>query len=56
MTMTYTAVMMTMPAVTRQDIQGKSEKAILYDISKAHLVGYEEKTTFIEHHQSKQHW
>ena len=52
----YTVVMTMMPAVTRQDIQGKLEKSILYDILKVHLVGYEEKTTFFEHCQNKQHW
>ena len=52
--MTYTAVMTMMPAVTREDIRGKSEKPIQYDIPNAHLVDYKEKTTFIEHHQKKE--
>ena len=55
MVTTYITVMTMMPAVTRQDIQGKSEKSILYDILNAHLVDYKEKTTIIEHHQNKQH-
>ena len=37
---TYRAVMLMMPAVTRQDIQGTSEKSILYDIPNAYLVDY----------------
>ena len=55
MTSMYTTVMTMMSAVTRQDIQGQSEKSILYDILKVHLVDYKEKTTIIEHHQNKQH-
>ena len=38
-----TTVMTMMPTVTRQDIQGKSEKQILYDIPKVHLVDYIKK-------------
>ena len=51
MTTTYTTGMTTMPAVTRQDIQRKSEKSVLYDIPNMYLVDYKEKTTIIEHHQ-----
>ena len=50
MMITYTTAIMMMPAVTRQDIQGKSEMSVLHDIPNAHLVDYEEKTTFIEYH------
>ena len=56
MMMMYTTVMMMMSAVMRQDIQGKWEKAIWYDIPNVHLVDYKEKMAFIEHHQNKQHW
>ena len=55
MTTKYTAVITMMSAVTRQDMQGTSEKSILYDIPNAHLVDYSKNTTFIEHHQNKQH-
>ena len=51
----YITVMNMIPAVTRQDIQRKTEKSILYIILKVHLVDYKEKTTFIEHHQNKHH-
>ena len=53
MTKMYTTVMTMMQAVTWQDIEGKSEKPMLYDIPNLCLVDYKEKTIFIEHHQNK---
>ena len=46
---------MMMPAVTLKDIPGKSVKPILYAIYNVHLLDYNKKTTFIEHHQNEQH-
>ena len=51
MTTTYTSDMTTMPAVTSQDIQRKSEKSIMFNVPNMYLVDYKEKTTIIEHHQ-----
>ena len=47
MIQTYTDVMTMMPAVTKQDTQGRSEVSILYDIHNAHLVDYKDRTTLL---------